>query len=151
MPGERVARTFAPNARIDEWARFTGHLLNGRPSGAWQTGQSFAVTKWDGGLAAAVVTTEIAPGVAHVAQVVVDPAYRRRGVARQLLLMAAAAAKAQGAKRLTLMVGEDNDRARILFESLGFTQRCTFVHGARGPVTRILSGVAIRATGRVAA
>jgi ribosomal protein S18 acetylase RimI-like enzyme len=145
--GERVARTFAPNARLDEWAQYTGHLLNGPAVGAWKTDQSFAVATPDGQLAAAVVTTEIARGIAHIAQVVVDPAHRRRGVARQLLLMAAAAASAQGAKRLTLMVGQDNDGARALYESLGFAERGSFVHGTRGPVPRTLCGVTIRATG----
>lgn len=143
--GERVAQTFAPNARIDEWAQYLGHLLNGPAVGAWQIEQSFVVAKPDGQLAAAVVTTEIARGIAHIAQVVVDPGYRRRGVARQLLLMAAAAATAQGAKRITLMVGEDNAPARTLYDSLGFTERGTFVHATRGPVPRTLCGVTMRA------
>ena len=145
--GERIAQTFAPNARIDEWAQYVGQLLNGPAVGAWQPEQSFAVATPNGQLAAAVVTTEIARGIAHVAQVAVDPAHRRQGLARQLLIHAAAAATAHGAKRLTLMVGESNARARTLYDTLGFAERGAFIHGTRGPVPRTLAGVTIRATG----
>ena len=143
--GERIAQTFAPNARMDEWAHYAGQLLNGPAVGNWRPDQSFAVATADGQLAAAVVTTEIARGIAHIAQVVVDPAHRRQGHARQLLLRAAAAASAQGAKRLTLMVGETNDRAKALYDGLGFAARGAFVHGTRGPVPRTLAGVTMRA------
>lgn len=145
--GERIAQTFAPNARMDEWAQYVGQLLNGPAVGAWQAEQSFAVTAPDGQLIGAVLTTEIARGIAHVAQIAVDPAHRRQGLARQLMLTAASAASARGAKRLTLMVGEGNSRARALYETLGFAERGAFVHGTRGPVPRTLGGVTIRATG----
>lgn len=145
--GERVAQTFAPNARMDEWAHYAGQLLNGPAVGTWRPDQSFAVTLPEGQLAAAVVTTEIARGIAHIAQIIVDPAFRRKGLARRLLLTAAAAATTQGAKRLTLMVGETNSRARALYDGLGFAERGVFIHATRGPVPRTLGGVTIRATG----
>lgn len=145
--GERVAQTFAPNARIDEWAHYAGRLLNGPAAGTWRPDQSFAVSTPDGQLAAAVVTTEIARGIAHIAQVVVDPEFRRKGLARRLLLTAAAAAISQGAKCVTLMVGETNSRARALYDELGFAHRGAFIHATRGPVTRTLGGVMVRATG----
>lgn len=145
--GDRIAQTFAPSGRIDEWAQYAGQLLNGPAVGIWQADQSFAVDGPDGHLAAAVVTTEIARGISHVAQVVVDPRRRRQGLARTLLLQAATAASTRGAKRLTLMVGEDNHGARALYASLGFVERGTFVFGTRGPVPRTLGGVTMRATG----
>ena len=143
--GEPLAQTFAPNARIEEWAQYAGQLLNGPAAGAWRSDQSFAVATPDGQLSAAVVTTEIARGIAHIAQLVVDPAHRRRGLARELVLQAAAAAAAQGAKRLTLMVGERNAHARALYDALGFAERGLFVSGSRGPVPRTLGGVTMRA------
>jgi ribosomal protein S18 acetylase RimI-like enzyme len=145
--GQRVAQTFAPNARMDEWAHYAGRLLNGPVAGTWRPDQSFVVTTPDGQMAAAVVTTEIARGIAHIAQVVVDPEFRRKGLARGLLLTAAAAARSQGATCLTLMVGETNSRAGALYDGLGFAHRGTFVHATRGPVPRTLGGVMVRATG----
>jgi len=56
-------------------------------------------------------------------------------------------AAAEGAKRLTLMVSEENGSALTLYRSLGFAPRGAFLHGVRGPVPRTLNGVTIRATG----
>jgi ribosomal protein S18 acetylase RimI-like enzyme len=51
----------------------------------------------------------------------VDPAHRRRGVARRLLDAAIEAARARGARRLTLRVLGPNATARALYEAAGFT------------------------------
>jgi ribosomal protein S18 acetylase RimI-like enzyme len=63
------------------------------------------------------------PASDHVLQVrglVVSSPLRRRGVGRALLAAAAAAARARGARRLTLRVLGHNDAARRLYESAGF-------------------------------
>lgn len=50
------------------------------------------------------------------------PARRGKGIARQLLLALFETLGAQGVKRLTLDVAEDNLPARHLYTSLGFTE-----------------------------
>lgn len=146
--GEKSARTFAPTGRIEEWAQYVGQILTGPALGTWRPSQSFGVDAPGGALLAAVLTTEIARQVAHVAQIAVDPDARRRGLARRLLLAAGAAATAEGMKRLTLVVDEDNTPARDLYASLGFTPIGRWIHAIRGPVPRRIGGVVVRASAR---
>jgi ribosomal protein S18 acetylase RimI-like enzyme len=65
----------------------------------------------------------------------VDPSLRRRGVGRLLLDAAVAAARARGARRLTLRVLGSNAPARSLYEAGGFgvegVQREEFLLGGR--------------------
>lgn len=64
------------------------------------------------------------PCNAHVRQIqglLVDPAARRRGVARALLDAALRRARREGARRLTLRVLGHNTPARTLYEAAGFT------------------------------
>lgn len=59
----------------------------------------------------------------HVLQingVAVDPAYRRRGIARALLDAAIVESRSRGARRLTLRVFAPNTAARGLYEAAGF-------------------------------
>ncbi|MEE9876532.1 GNAT family N-acetyltransferase [Stenotrophomonas maltophilia] len=58
---------------------------------------------------------------AEVHSVHVGTEHRGQGVARQLLLAAFAAARAEGIESLTLTVLADNTAARALYESLGFS------------------------------
>jgi ribosomal protein S18 acetylase RimI-like enzyme len=58
--------------------------------------------------------------VLEVKGLTVDPAYRRRGVGRQLLEAAVREAGARGARRLTLRVLAPNEGARALYEHCGF-------------------------------
>lgn len=55
-----------------------------------------------------------------VAGLAVGPAHQAHGVGRALMEAAINEAKARGARRLTLRVLEPNERARKLYESLGF-------------------------------
>ncbi|WP_075674827.1 GNAT family N-acetyltransferase [Stenotrophomonas sp. TD3] len=57
---------------------------------------------------------------AEVHSVHVGAGHRGQGIARQLLLAAFAAARAEGIESLTLTVLADNAAARALYESLGF-------------------------------
>lgn len=57
-----------------------------------------------------------------IAEVVVDPAYRRRSVARTLLERVAYDAFQLGAERLVLEVAENNMPAQALYNTLGLTQ-----------------------------
>jgi len=143
--GESTARCFAPNARLDEWAQYLGQTLSTPGVGRFLPDASF-IAKDNVAAQGQVVTTEIARGVAHVAQVAVDPGARRQGLARRLVLAAGAAAAGQDAKRVTLIVSEDNASARGLYASLGFVPRGEFIFGHRGPVPRHVGGVTIRAS-----
>ena len=58
---------------------------------------------------------------ADITNVAILPAFRRRGLARQLLSVLADTAKAKGVTRLQLEVRQSNISARSLYESLGFT------------------------------
>ena len=144
--GEPAGRALVPTGRMDEWAGYVGQLLTGPAAGLWRPDLSLAQWAPDGTMAAALVVTEVADRVAHVAQLVVDPAHRRRGVARALLAAGGAAAAAHGGGQLTLLVSQANDAALSLYRSMGFGPRAAFVHGLRGPVPRTVNGVTIRAS-----
>ncbi|RTQ91728.1 MULTISPECIES: GNAT family N-acetyltransferase [Stenotrophomonas] len=58
---------------------------------------------------------------AEVHSVHVGAGHRGQGIARQLLLAAFAAARAEGIESLTLTVLADNTAARALYESAGFS------------------------------
>jgi tRNA threonylcarbamoyl adenosine modification protein YeaZ/ribosomal-protein-alanine acetyltransferase len=56
----------------------------------------------------------------HINSLAVDPAHRRRGIAKSLLAAVMAAAAAAGAASATLEVRESNRAGRALYEGLGF-------------------------------
>jgi ribosomal-protein-alanine N-acetyltransferase len=60
------------------------------------------------------------PGELHINNLAVTPAWRRQGLARQLLRAVLAAAEAEGASRATLEVRRSNLPAIRLYEGLGF-------------------------------
>ena len=59
---------------------------------------------------------------AEILTLAVDPAFRRRGLARMLVEGAARLAESQGAEALFLEVAEDNPAAIALYAGLGFDQ-----------------------------
>lgn len=63
----------------------------------------------------------------HLNDLFVDPAQRRGGVAKALMLHAIAFARQDGAVRLTLETQAHNAAARALYESLGMTLGTEFV------------------------
>ena len=71
-----------------------------------------------------------------IANVAVYPAYRRRGIARQLM-HAAMDWVAQRGRWATLQVDADNTAARTLYESLGFEVQRTFTRWRRTAHLRI--------------
>jgi ribosomal-protein-alanine N-acetyltransferase len=56
----------------------------------------------------------------YVAEIAVAPAHRGRGHGRALLSTCLAELRARGVERAELEVAADNDRARSLYETLGF-------------------------------
>lgn len=74
-----------------------------------------------GRLAGVVVTVELSPHVGLVADLVVDPGLRRRGLGRHLLRWTLRALRALGHERARLWVTEGNRSARALYDQLGFS------------------------------
>lgn len=61
------------------------------------------------------------PGLAELISMWVAPAYRRRAVGERLVREVMAWARADGYRRLTLTVVDDNDGALAFYRGLGFT------------------------------
>jgi ribosomal protein S18 acetylase RimI-like enzyme len=62
----------------------------------------------------------LVPGSWYVNAVATDAAYRRQGVGRTLMDRAEQLADASGAEALSLIVADENTRARRLYERLGY-------------------------------
>ncbi|MCJ7806446.1 MAG: GNAT family N-acetyltransferase, partial [Clostridia bacterium] len=56
----------------------------------------------------------------HIEDVIVDPAYRGRGLASELLRHVISAAREQNLSRLELFTTNNNHAARRIYEKLGF-------------------------------
>jgi ribosomal protein S18 acetylase RimI-like enzyme len=135
--GTASARVFAPGGRLDEWAGYLGQLRHTEACGRWMPEACLGVRHpHDDRLTALVVTTRIADRTAHIAQVVVDPLERTRGLGTALVRAAAAAAARAGASRLSLLVAGDNAAARSLYARLGFVEHATFLFADRPRLTR---------------
>jgi ribosomal-protein-alanine N-acetyltransferase len=78
----------------------------------------FLVALCDGQLAGFVVSRRVAEGESELLNLAVDPAFRRRGIARRLI----AALTSGYPGTLWLEVRESNLSARKLYESLGFCE-----------------------------
>ncbi len=65
-------------------------------------------------------------GHAHIMNMCVDAAYRRRGLGRHILLQLLTIAKKQQARKVWLEVRENNRSAHLLYRKLGF--RSTAIH-----------------------
>jgi len=76
-----------------------------------------------GDLAALVLGSRVSPESGHVTQICVHPDYRRRGLARMLLSLAASCFMRQGVTEISLTVTEANREAIELYRSEGY--ECT--------------------------
>jgi ribosomal protein S18 acetylase RimI-like enzyme len=73
--------------------------------------------------AAGLVSPHPPPGMLYVDALAVDPEYRRRGIARELLAHAERAATESGLGGIALDTGLQNAPARALYEANGFRER----------------------------
>ena len=71
-------------------------------------------------LIAAVLTSEVCPGVGHTTQICVQPGYQGHGIGRTLMLTSADALRGMKFRELTLTVTSENRTAVQLYEKLGF-------------------------------
>jgi ribosomal-protein-alanine N-acetyltransferase len=87
------------------------------------TSDRAVVAEVDGRIAGFSVTTlGLAGNYAHLIRVATDPAFRRRGIGRQLVVDAIEYARELGAPGLALNTQGSNRISRRLYESLGFRQ-----------------------------
>jgi len=76
-------------------------------------------------LIAAVLTSEVSPGVGHTTQICVLPGYQGHGLGRMLMQTSVEALRSMKFRELTLTVTSDNHTAVQLYERLGFqTIKC---------------------------
>jgi ribosomal protein S18 acetylase RimI-like enzyme len=80
-------------------------------------------------LAGVVLTSLVAPRVAHITQICVMPGYQRHGIGRRLMESAMDALRARGVEELSLTVTAANERAVRLYKNIGFTTIKTFAAG----------------------
>jgi ribosomal protein S18 acetylase RimI-like enzyme len=80
------------------------------------------------------IVTRVAESTAHLAQLVVDPQFQGRRLGAQLMELASAAAARAGCRRMTLIVGGSNRRARSIYEAARFHAMGSFV--AAGALNR---------------
>jgi ribosomal protein S18 acetylase RimI-like enzyme len=80
-------------------------------------------------LIAAVLTSEVSPGVGHTTQICVLPGYQGNGIGRMLMQTSAETLRSMKFKELTLTVTSENYGAVQLYEKLGFTTIRTFTAG----------------------
>jgi ribosomal protein S18 acetylase RimI-like enzyme len=126
-------RHFAPRGTLTEWEHYARGLVE-RPGCGDLEPALTRVARDAGHMIALVLTTRIAPGTIHFAQVAVHPGRRREGVARRLVDEACRLAQPRAARQATLLVGSTNTAARKLYESMGFEPRATFIAATKNLV-----------------
>lgn len=140
--GVGSARVFAPRGTLEEWATYLAQLIKMPACGQFMPSASLAATEAGPGpgqetLRGALIATTLQPDTAHIAQIVVDPALRRRGLARDLIETASAIAAARGCARITLLVAADNAPACALYAAAGFKEASHFVYATRQAPNRM--------------
>ncbi len=80
-------------------------------------------------LIAAVLTSEVSPGVGHTTQICVLPGYQGHGLGRMLMQTSAEALRSMKFRELTLTVTSENCTAVRLYEQLGFQTIKSFTAG----------------------
>jgi len=127
-----ATRPFARQGTAAEWQEYAAQLLAFGACGRFEPELSAARMSSDDTLAAAIVTTVIAPKTAHLAQVVVDPAEQRRGLGVAMLRDVVAKVKRAGFERVSLLVSGNNRAAVRLYSGSGFAGSERFISAGRG-------------------
>lgn len=124
-------RAFAPGSSADEWRHYISALVSGQGCGAFLPELSGVVPLQPSGgapagLQAALMLTDLGGRVAHIAQLVVRPSARGRGLARRLV-SAAVAESSRFFDRMSLLVSGQNTAALRLYEATGFRIHAPFI------------------------
>jgi ribosomal protein S18 acetylase RimI-like enzyme len=102
--------------------------------------------------AAGFILVRAIAGEAEILALGVQPAARRRGIARRLLTAGSAEAASRGTARIYLEVAADNLAARTLYRAVGFAQiarRAAYYRGPEGAASALVMArdIAPEATG----
>jgi ribosomal protein S18 acetylase RimI-like enzyme len=133
-------RAFAPGGTAEEWRDYLRALFETDGCGVFLPEASFVEEDAAGELTGGIIASTIAPGIAHVSQIVVRPDCRGAGLGRRLLLASMRACAARGYRAMTLLVAEDNAPARALYARTGFERTAEFLVAVSQP--RRLTSVA---------
>lgn len=129
-------RAFAPGGTVPEWQQYIQTVVHGTGCGWFLPELSAVVTAdrtGEGGTAdllAGLMLSDLGTGTAHIAQLAVAPAARRRGVGRRLV-SAVMGESSRFYERMSLLVSASNSSAGRLYESLGFDDRASFIVAAK--------------------
>jgi ribosomal protein S18 acetylase RimI-like enzyme len=129
--GRPEERWFAPNGRLQEWARYVTQLIRTPACGRFDPTLTVTARTAGGDLTGVVIVTVLGERTAHIAQVAVGPGFRRQGLGEHLVRLACERSRTEGHRRMTLLVGESNRGARRLYSRLGFTPVTSFLLGMR--------------------
>lgn len=132
-PAREVGRSFAVSGTLDQWREYAAQIVGGGGCGVFDPGLSVVAgpTGFGGALDGAALLTRIAPSTAHLAQLAVRAGAQARGLGRALVAHALGRAAAGGCTGITLLVHEQNTRARRLYLEAGFEERAAFLSAAR--------------------
>ena len=107
--------------------RFLNNIVRYSGCGAFSTQVSHVVVdRRTRELAALVLGSRVSPESGHITQLCVHPDFRRRGLARMLLGLAAYRFLRQGAGEISLTVTEANSEAIELYQSEGYYRAHSF-------------------------
>ena len=108
-------------------SRFLGNIVRYAGCGAFSAPASHVVVdRAHREVVAMVLGSRVSPQSGHITQVCVHPAYRRRGLGRLLLSVAAFSFMRQGATEISLTVTEANQQAIELYQEEGYACRHIF-------------------------
>lgn len=116
----------APHHEQAEWERYVANVVNHPGCGTIHPAAT-AVLRDTEGICGLALITDIAPGVAHIVQLAVDPAYRGRHLGRALLEESCARLASEAYRSVTLLVAAGNCAARALYDAAGFRQDAVFL------------------------
>jgi ribosomal protein S18 acetylase RimI-like enzyme len=110
--------------------RFLKNIILLPGCGQFVAGASFVLRQpGSDELIAAVLTSEVSPGVGHTTQICVLPGYQGHGLGRMLMQTSAEALRAMKFRELTLTVTAQNRSAVQLYENLHFITIRSFTAG----------------------
>jgi ribosomal protein S18 acetylase RimI-like enzyme len=141
--GTREVRCFAPDGEVEQWTTYLHHLVHTPACGRFDRRLSVAVQAPDGRFAGAIFVTALSDRTAHIAQMAVAVGHRGRGLGEWLVRVACERAREARYEQMTLLVAQSNQRARRLYDRLGFEPVAGFLFADRGsgaPAGRVAGG-----------
>ncbi len=107
--------------------RFLHNIVRFPGCGVFEAESSWVLRdRTTGALAGMLLSSRVAPDVAHVTQICIAAAYRKQGLGRMLMENSIAHMTDAGFAAITLTVTEANAQAVKLYEGIGFTVRHRF-------------------------